>query len=137
LPPEEAPAGQPSADVQAKAKKGLELWKKDRKQAVKILEEVLASYPSHQAAKEKLAEHYESRAWRRLNNGDYGSAKKLGRKAVQYNPKTRLAWFCLGFALKKKGNKAEAKEALQRYVDLCQNAKCKMTSYAKRYLKSL
>jgi serine/threonine-protein kinase len=137
LPPDEPPANTPSPEVEAKAQKGLSLWKKNRSRAVELLEDVLNEFPQHEKARHKLADYYESRAWSQLNNGAYDSARKMGRKAVQLNPKTRLAWFCLGFALKKEGKDSEAKKALQRYVELCQGAKCKMTSYAKRYLKSL
>jgi tetratricopeptide (TPR) repeat protein len=135
LPPPEAVP--PSPAVAAKAEKALSLWKKDRTQAVKLLEEVISANPQHEKAKQKLAEYYEKKAWRNLNNGRLPQAAQQARKAVTYNPQTRLAWFCLGFAQKQQNKKAAARRALQQYLTLCKTGKCRMEAYAKRYLKAL
>ncbi len=111
------------------------VWKKSKARAIAPLEKLLGRFPESAKVKQMLGSAYEERAWRQLNDGLYRRTIVAAKKSLALWPQTTLAWFCLGYALRQTGKRAEAASAFLQYIERCRGKKCRMLGIARRYAK--
>jgi tetratricopeptide (TPR) repeat protein len=73
----------------------------------KILKEIISKYPDNAKALSMLSEHY-------FHEKNFGDAKMVLTSQVHFHPQSSLAWYNLAYANFKLGNKAEARDDIEK-----------------------
>jgi CheY-like chemotaxis protein len=111
------------------------LRKRKEAEGVALLEKVLAIDPKNEAARKALGGHYHRKAQAALERENFKEAVDTGKRAVLHVPDNADAWMALGFSLHALKRSAEAKPALERYLELC--PRCQWTGWVKQTLGSI
>jgi hypothetical protein len=138
-PPVDAAPPKPKVDPEELNRKVAEaqklLKKRKAKEAIALLEGVLARDRGHAGATKALSEHYASECLRAFDYMKFQASADFGRKAVSYRPKDAEVWVRIGWSLVELKQKTEARFALRRALELC--PKCQWASFAQKKLDKL